>query len=67
MIAETGLPIAASSYVKLSYDCGNWASHRSLLFLPENYRPISLLSIYCRIFEKRMYSRLTKFGLARGC
>ena len=29
--------------------------------LPENYRPISLLSIYNRIFEKLMYSRLTKF------
>ena len=29
--------------------------------MPENYRPISLLSIYSRIFEKRMYSRLTKF------
>ena len=29
--------------------------------LPENYRPISLLSIYNRIFEKLVYSRLTKF------
>ena len=29
--------------------------------LPENYRPISLLSIYNRIFEKLMYSRVTKF------
>ena len=29
--------------------------------MPENYRPISLLSIYSRIFEKLMYSRLTKF------
>ena len=30
--------------------------------LLENYRPISLLSIYNRIFEKLMYSRLTKVG-----
>ena len=29
--------------------------------LPENYRPISLLSIYNRIFEKLMYSSVTKF------
>jgi len=29
--------------------------------LPENYRPISLLSIYNKIFEKLMYPRLTKF------
>ena len=29
--------------------------------LPENYRPISLLLIYNRIFEKLMDSRLTKF------
>ena len=29
--------------------------------LPENCRPISLLSIYNRIFEKLMYFRLTKF------
>ena len=29
--------------------------------LPENYRPISLLSTYNRIFEKLMYIRLTKF------
>ena len=29
--------------------------------LPENYRPISLLSIYKWIFEKLTYSRLTKF------
>ena len=29
--------------------------------MPENYRPTSLLSIYSRIFEKLMYSRLTKF------
>ena len=29
--------------------------------LPENYRPISLLSIYNRIVEKLMYSRVTKF------
>ena len=29
--------------------------------LPEKYRPISLLSIYDRIFGKLMYSRLTKF------
>ena len=29
--------------------------------LPENYQPISLLSIYNRIFEKLVYSRLTKF------
>ena len=29
--------------------------------LPENYRPISLLSIYNRIFEKLIYSRVTKF------
>ena len=29
--------------------------------LPENYRPISLLSIYNRIFEKVIYARLTKF------
>ena len=29
--------------------------------LPKNYRPISLLSIYNRIFEKLIYSRLTKF------
>ena len=29
--------------------------------LPENYRPISLLSIYNRIFEKLIYARLTKF------
>ena len=29
--------------------------------LPENYRPISLLSIYNRIFEKLVYSRVTKF------
>ena len=28
---------------------------------PENYRPISLLSIFNRIFEKLMYKRLTKF------
>ena len=33
--------------------------------LPENYRSISLLSIYNRIFEKLMYSRLTKF--VRDC
>ena len=29
--------------------------------LPENYRPISLLSIYNRIFEKLIYARLIKF------
>ena len=29
--------------------------------LPENYRPISLLSIYNRIFEKLIHARLTKF------
>ena len=29
--------------------------------LPEHYGPISLLSIYHRIFEKLMYSRVTKF------
>ena len=29
--------------------------------LPENYRPTSLLSIYDRIFEKLMNSRLTTF------
>ena len=29
--------------------------------LPENYRPISLLSIYNRTFEKLMYTRVTKF------
>jgi len=28
---------------------------------PENYRPISLLSIYNRIFEKLINARLTKF------
>ena len=33
--------------------------------LPENYRSISLLSIYNRIFEKLMYPRLTKF--VRDC
>ena len=29
--------------------------------LPENYRPISLLSIYNRLFEKLLYRRLIKF------
>ena len=29
--------------------------------LPENYRPISLLSIYNRLFEKLLYCRLIKF------
>ena len=29
--------------------------------LPENYRPISLLSIYNRLFEKMLYRRLIKF------
>ena len=29
--------------------------------LPENYRPISLLYIYNRIFEKLIHARLTKF------
>ena len=29
--------------------------------LPENHRPTSLLSIYSRIFEKHMNSRLTTF------
>ena len=29
--------------------------------LPENYGPISLLSIYNRIFEKLIHARLTKF------
>ena len=28
---------------------------------PENYRPISLLSIFNRIFEKLMYQRLKIF------
>ena len=28
---------------------------------PDNYRPISLLSIFNRIFEKVMYSRLISF------
>jgi len=29
--------------------------------LPENYRPISLLSIFEKITEKLMYSRLSNF------
>ena len=29
--------------------------------LPENYRPISLLSTYNRLFEKLFYRRLIKF------
>ena len=29
--------------------------------LPENYQPISLLSIYNRLFEKLLYRRLIKF------
>ena len=29
--------------------------------LPENYRPISVLSIYNRLFEKLLYCRLIKF------
>ena len=29
--------------------------------LPENYRPISLLSIYTRLFERLLYRRLIKF------
>ena len=28
---------------------------------PSNYRPISILSVFSKIFEKLMYSRLYKF------
>ena len=46
---------------------GNWSlqmffhyTKLNMLFLSNNYRPVSLLSILSKVFEKRMYSRVTE-------
>ena len=46
----------------------NWNMQKSFLFIrkdppqiPQNYRPISLLSVFSKIFEKLMHRRLYKF------